>query len=171
MLVDFVQWLPPRSRRLLVARGRAYAFDIRRGKLHRRARARHEGTIRINIGAPCSPGNRVRARCSMKAARAAGWGKPLPETRRARHHRAESRSAASWSVVVEAGVGRGGEVVLRRIVAAVDSGLTVNPNLMKQQVEGGILFGLSPPLYSEITIRRRARSAIQLQRLPDAAPE
>jgi isoquinoline 1-oxidoreductase beta subunit len=46
-----------------------------------------------------------------------------------------------------------GEVKVDKVVCAVDCGLTVNPNTVLAQIEGGVIFGLSAVLYNEITIK------------------
>jgi isoquinoline 1-oxidoreductase beta subunit len=45
-----------------------------------------------------------------------------------------------------------GEVRVNRVVCAVDCGMVVNPDTIEAQVEGGIIFGITAALYSEITI-------------------
>jgi CO/xanthine dehydrogenase Mo-binding subunit len=54
--------------------------------------------------------------------------------------------------VVEVAVA-GGNVRVRRVVAAVDCGLVINPIGVEQQIEGGIIWGLSSVLKGEITFR------------------
>ena len=85
-----------------------------------------------------------------EAVRAAEWERALP----ARHARgiAVQKSFGSFlAVVVELSVDDAGEIVLHRISAAVDCGIAINPRLVAQQIEGGILFGLSAALFNEIT--------------------
>ncbi|WP_322404591.1 xanthine dehydrogenase family protein molybdopterin-binding subunit [Massilia luteola] len=45
----------------------------------------------------------------------------------------------------------GREIRVHRVVCAVDCGLAVNPNIVAQQVESGVVFGLSAALAGEIT--------------------
>jgi isoquinoline 1-oxidoreductase subunit beta len=54
--------------------------------------------------------------------------------------------------VVEAEVDELGEVKLRRVTCAVDTGIAVNPDTVVAQLEGGLIFGLTAALYGEITI-------------------
>jgi len=54
--------------------------------------------------------------------------------------------------VVEAEVTELGEVRLRRVTCAVDTGLAVSPDTVKAQLQGGLIFGLTAALYGEITI-------------------
>jgi isoquinoline 1-oxidoreductase beta subunit len=45
----------------------------------------------------------------------------------------------------------GGSVI--RVVCAVDCGWIINPDTIRAQMEGGIIYGLTAALYGEITIR------------------
>nr|WP_051109940.1 molybdopterin cofactor-binding domain-containing protein [Massilia niastensis] len=47
----------------------------------------------------------------------------------------------------------GREIRVHRVVCAIDCGIVVNPNIVAQQVESGVLFGLSAALAGEITLR------------------
>ena len=57
------------------------------------------------------------------------------------------------ATVVEAEVARDGEVILRHVTSAVDTGIAVNPDTIVAQVQGGLIFGLTAALYGEITIK------------------
>ncbi|HEY0183924.1 MAG TPA: molybdopterin cofactor-binding domain-containing protein [Rhodopila sp.] len=86
------------------------------------------------------------------AADKAGWGQPLgPRTGRgiALHDSFGSYLA----VILEVEVTPSGEIRLRRAVAAIDCGMTVNPNTVAAQIEGGLIFGLSAALYSGIEVK------------------
>jgi isoquinoline 1-oxidoreductase subunit beta len=54
--------------------------------------------------------------------------------------------------VAEVSVEKNGTVHVHRVVAAVDCGQTVNPDTVKAQLEGGIIFGLTAALKTEITL-------------------
>jgi isoquinoline 1-oxidoreductase subunit beta len=47
-----------------------------------------------------------------------------------------------------------GEVHLRRVTSAVDTGIAVNPDTIVAQLQGGLIFGLTAALYGEITIKK-----------------
>jgi isoquinoline 1-oxidoreductase beta subunit len=49
----------------------------------------------------------------------------------------------------------GGEAEIRvhRVVCAIDCGIVVNPNIVAQQMESAVVFGLSAALGGEITIK------------------
>ena len=82
----------------------------------------------------------------------AGWGKPLPAGR----HRgiAIGNNIGSFNAqVAEVSVEKG-KLKVHRIVAAVDCGHVVNPAIVKQQIESGIVYGLTAALKGEITIDR-----------------
>ena len=55
--------------------------------------------------------------------------------------------------VVDVAVDETGKVRVERVVAAVDCGLVVNPTGVEQQIEGGIIWGISSALMGEITFR------------------
>lgn len=86
------------------------------------------------------------------AAQQAGWGKPLP----AGVHRgiAVAQSFGSYvAEVAEVSVGKDGKVKVHRVVGAVDCGMTVNPEIVKRQIESAIAYGLSAALYGKITFK------------------
>ena len=57
------------------------------------------------------------------------------------------------SQIAEVEVSKDGEVMVRRVVCAVDCGQIVNPDTIKAQIEGGIIFGISAALWGEITLK------------------
>jgi isoquinoline 1-oxidoreductase beta subunit len=79
------------------------------------------------------------------------WGQPLPP-RVGRGICVQPSFASFIATVVEAEVDEQGEVHLRRITSAVDTGIAVNPDTVRAQLEGGLIFGLTAALYGEITI-------------------
>jgi CO/xanthine dehydrogenase Mo-binding subunit len=96
------------------------------------------------------------------AAHKAGWGTPLP----AGVGRGIAVHASFESVcaqVIEAQV-EGNRVIVRRVVAAIDCGLAVNPGLVAAQVEGAVIFGLSAALKQQITFKRGRVQETNFQR-------
>jgi isoquinoline 1-oxidoreductase beta subunit len=84
------------------------------------------------------------------AAQKANWEGALPAGRArgiATHFSFDSYVAQ----VAEVSVEKDGTVHVHRVVAAVDCGQTVNPDTVKAQLEGGIIFGLTAALKTEIT--------------------
>jgi isoquinoline 1-oxidoreductase subunit beta len=55
------------------------------------------------------------------------------------------------SQVAQVTVSKQGEVRVERVVCAVDCGIAVNPDTIKAQLFGGIIFGLTAALFGEIT--------------------
>jgi isoquinoline 1-oxidoreductase beta subunit len=47
----------------------------------------------------------------------------------------------------------GKQIRVHRVVCAVDCGIVVNPNILAQQVESAVVFGLSAALAGEITLK------------------
>jgi isoquinoline 1-oxidoreductase beta subunit len=85
------------------------------------------------------------------AAQKANWGSALPAGRArgiATHFSFDSYVAQ----VAEVSVEKDGTVHVHRVVAAVDCGRAVNPDTVKAQLEGGIIFGLTAALKTEITL-------------------
>jgi isoquinoline 1-oxidoreductase subunit beta len=81
----------------------------------------------------------------------ANWGQPLPG-RVGRGVSVQPSFGSFIATVVEAEIDEQGEVHLRRVVSAVDTGIAVNPDTIVAQLEGGLIFGLTAALYGEITI-------------------
>jgi len=57
------------------------------------------------------------------------------------------------SQVADISVADNGEVRVNRVVCVVDCGAVVNPDTIKAQMEGGIIFGLTAALFGQITLR------------------
>jgi isoquinoline 1-oxidoreductase beta subunit len=85
------------------------------------------------------------------AAEKAGWGKPLPAGR-ARGVAVHESFGSFVAQVAEVSLSGSG-VKVHRVVCAIDCGRIVNPDTIKAQIEGGIVFGLSAALYGEITLK------------------
>jgi isoquinoline 1-oxidoreductase subunit beta len=86
------------------------------------------------------------------AAQKAGWGQPMP--------RGVGRGVSIQFVfgtymaqVAEVEVSKDGEVRVRRVVCAVDCGTVVNPDIVRAQIQGAIIFGITAALYGEITLK------------------
>src|SRR5207245_11807048 len=77
------------------------------------------------------------------AAKEAGWGKPVPRGR----GRGVALLFSSWGTylaqVAEVEVTGSSDVRVRRIVCAVDCGQVVNPDIVKAQIESGVVYGIS----------------------------
>jgi isoquinoline 1-oxidoreductase beta subunit len=93
---------------------------------------------------------RLRA-CLELVSKKAGWGQPLP-ARVGRGVAVQSVFGSHLATIAEAEVDRNGEVKVRRVVCAVDCGIAVNPNTIAAQIEGGLIFGLTAALHSQITL-------------------
>jgi isoquinoline 1-oxidoreductase beta subunit len=81
-----------------------------------------------------------------------GWGQALPK-RVGRGVSVQTAFASFIATVVEAEVDQHGEVAIRRVTSAVDTGIAVNPDTIVAQLQGGLIFGLTAALYGEITVR------------------
>lgn len=85
-----------------------------------------------------------------------GWGKELP----ARQGRGVACNIYFGNnhiaYVVDVAVESDGQVKVKRVVAAVDCGLVINPIGVEQQMEGGIIWGISSALKGQITFKKGA---------------
>ena len=94
----------------------------------------------------------ARARNVLRiAAREAGWGKKLPP-RTGLGVSLHDSFGSYVALICEAHVTQAGDVQLRRLTAAADVGVAINPNSVVAQIEGGVIFGLSAALFNEITV-------------------
>jgi isoquinoline 1-oxidoreductase subunit beta len=96
---------------------------------------------------------RLRAVLEL-AAEKAGWGKPLPKG--CGRGIATFCSFGSYFAEVAEVTVTGSDFKINRIVAAVDCGQIVNPESVRSQTEGAIIYGLSAALKNEITIKNGA---------------
>jgi isoquinoline 1-oxidoreductase beta subunit len=81
-----------------------------------------------------------------------GWGKP-PAAGRARGVSLVNNIGSFTAQVAEVSV-TGGKLKVHRVVCAVDCGRVVNPAILEQQMQSGIVFGLAAALKGGITIDR-----------------
>lgn len=82
------------------------------------------------------------------AAEKSDWGTPLPAGR-GRGIEVQLAFGTYLSCIVEAEV-KGGEILLHRAIVAVDCGMVINPDIVRAQVEGGLIFGLGAAMYNRI---------------------
>lgn len=85
------------------------------------------------------------------AASKAGWGGPLPKGR-ARGIAVCESFGSYVAEVVEASLRPDGTPQVHRVVCAVDCGMTVNPGIVRRQVQSAVIYGLSAALHGEITL-------------------
>ncbi len=93
-----------------------------------------------------------RHRRALKvAAEAAGYGRNLSEGHALGLAVQESFNSIC-AEVAEVSIGEDGQPVVHKVTAAIDCGWAVNPDTVEQQVESGIIYGLTAALYGEISI-------------------
>jgi isoquinoline 1-oxidoreductase subunit beta len=94
---------------------------------------------------------RMRAVLQL-AAEKAGWDRPLP----AGHYRGVACFGcfASYMAEVVEITMENDQPHVRRVVAVVDCGQVVNPSILEQQIQGGIVYGLGNALRAKITIEK-----------------
>ena len=94
---------------------------------------------------------RLLAALDLAAAKS-GWGTPLPAGRS--RGIAVANNVGSFNAQVAEVSVRQGKLRVHRVVCAVDCGQVVNPAGVEQQIQSGIVFGLTAALKGAITIER-----------------
>jgi len=93
-----------------------------------------------------------RARAVLQLAAGKGaWSQPLPAGQ-GRGVSLQHVFGTYLSLVTEVAVGKDGEVEVRRVVAAVDPGIAVNPDTIKAQITSAVIYGISAALWGEATV-------------------
>ena len=85
----------------------------------------------------------------------AGWGKQRPRGE-GQGFAITRTNSAYVAVVADVVVSRDGDLVIKKITAAVDPGMIVNLSAAEAQVQGAILDGISAAWFQKITIERGA---------------
>ena len=86
------------------------------------------------------------------AAEKAGWGEALPAGI-GRGVSVQNVFGSHLAQVAEVEVAKDGTVRVRRVVAAIDCGIVINPDTVRAQIESATIFGISAALYGEITLK------------------
>ena len=86
------------------------------------------------------------------AAEKSDWTAPLPAGR-SKGIAVHKSFGTTVAQVAEVKLEKDGSYQVDKVTCAVDCGLAVNPDVVAAQMEGGIGFGLSPALLSEITFK------------------
>lgn len=95
---------------------------------------------------------RVRATLEI-AARMAKWGRKLPE-RSAMGVACFNDFGSYLTVIAQVRVAQSGRVTVEHVWTAVDTGIPINPDIIRAQMEGGIVFGLTAALQGRITVAK-----------------
>jgi isoquinoline 1-oxidoreductase subunit beta len=121
--------------------------------------ARESAIDELAIAAGCDPVDLRRElladsprtlRALELAAERAGWESPLPEGRA--RGITSSGFLGHSAQVTEVSLDERGRVHVDRIVFALDCGRNVNPDLIRAQVEGGLLWGVSAAAWGEVVL-------------------
>ena len=97
------------------------------------------------------------AQVLQRVAELSGWDSPLAAApdgaRQARGVALHQSFGSVVAQVAEVSIGADRTIRVHRVVCVIDCGIAVNPNLIRQQVESAIVYGLSAALYGQIDIR------------------
>ncbi|WP_269506467.1 xanthine dehydrogenase family protein molybdopterin-binding subunit [Burkholderia sp. IMCC1007] len=112
--------------------------------------------IQFRLDMLTQPAHRRHAAVLRALVALSGWRSPLAwrDETGARRARGVAMHASFGSVVAQVAevLQEGDGFRVTRVVCVIDCGLAVNPNLVEQQMESGIVFGLSAALEQAITI-------------------
>jgi isoquinoline 1-oxidoreductase beta subunit len=97
------------------------------------------------------PGDRNR-RVLEAVAKAASWSTPLPGGVYRGVAMADGFGSYT-ALVAELTLGAAGDVRVRRVVIAIDSGYVVNPDTCRAQAESNVVYGLGAVLYQQNNVR------------------
>jgi isoquinoline 1-oxidoreductase beta subunit len=86
------------------------------------------------------------------AAEKAGWGQPLPSGA-GRGVSVQFVFGTYMARVAEVEVSKDGAVRVRRVVCALDTGVVVNPDTVRAQIESAVIFGITAALRGEISLK------------------
>ncbi|WNO54742.1 xanthine dehydrogenase family protein molybdopterin-binding subunit [Stakelama saccharophila] len=111
------------------------------------------------------------ARCLSTVASLGGWRGGVPGS--GQGLAAHAFRGSSIAVLAEARIGGDQRIRVDRLVAAVDCGRQINPDMVRQQVEGGLLFGMASALgastgFTGNLADARGFADLRLPRLADA---
>jgi len=85
------------------------------------------------------------------AAKKSGWGAPVPAGRT--RGVAVMEGYGTYLALVAEVSTSGDEIRVHKVTVAADLGAMVNPNIVRQQIESSVIFGLSAALFGEITLK------------------
>ena len=116
-------------------------------------------------------GNNPRlAQCLSRAAASGGWqGGAIGTGQGLACH---SMAGSHIAILAEADRGAGGQVRVSRLVAVVDCGRVINPDVVRQQIAGGMIFGMAAATGARVDMMRGLAEptrlgALRLPRLAD----
>jgi len=110
----------------------------------------------VDFRAQLLRGDERHLRVLQRAAELSSWSEPAgPAPDGAKQARGIAIHRCFGSIVAqvaEVSVTAEKQVRVHRVICVIDCGFPVNPNLIRQQMESGIVYGLSAALYGEITV-------------------
>ncbi|WP_267388935.1 molybdopterin cofactor-binding domain-containing protein [Sphingomonas sp. GC_Shp_3] len=128
------------------------------------------GTEALSFRIGMLGGDARLARCLSTAASLGGWEGGVQGS--GQGIACHSFRGSHIAVLAEAHLDNDGSVAVDRIVAAVDCGRQINPDLVRQQIEGGLIFGMAAAIgastgFSDNLATARTLGDLDLPRLAD----
>lgn len=152
-------------------RGRAYGLTCFATECFVDEIARLEGIEPFSFRMGLLGSNPRLAQCLTKVAQLGGWNGGGPGT--AQGLAAFQMAGSFIAVLAEARIAESGRVKVDRLVAVADVGQVINPDIVRQQIGGGLIFGMASATSAPVTVTRglpgpTKLGALQLPRLADA---
>ncbi len=122
-------------------RGRAYGLSCFATECFIDEMAHLEGIEPFSFRMGMLSGKPRLAQCLSKVAALGGWNGGGPGT--GQGLAVFEMAGSSIAVMAEARVGENGRVKVDRLVAVADVGQVINPDIVRQQIGGGLIFGMS----------------------------
>lgn len=149
VLLEYANYEPPVPTSFWRGVGPAHNVFVVEGFMDELAHAAGKDPVAYRLALmPDAP--RGRAVLELAAAKA-GWGTPLPAGQ-GRGVSVQNVFGTWLALVTEVAVDKDGEVAVRRVTAAVDPGVAINPDTIRAQIQGAAVFGISAALWGEATL-------------------
>lgn len=125
--------------------------------------ARQSGIEPFSFRMALLGGNPRLALCLSKAASKGGWDGGAPGT--GQGIACHSMLGSHIAVLAEANIAENQRVRVTRMVCVADVGQVMNPDVARQQIEGGLLFGMANAIGNHVGVNRGVVSPTRLAKL------
>lgn len=149
LLVEYVNYEPPVPTSFWRGVGPAHNLFVVESFVDELAHAANKDPVAYRA-ALLAHNPRAKAVLELAAAKA-GWGAKLPQGQ-GRGVSVQNVFGSFIALVTDVAVDKEGEVTVKRVVAAVDTGVAINPDTIRAQVESAVNFGISAALWGQATI-------------------
>lgn len=144
-------------------RGRAHSYTAFFNESFIDELSRESGIEPFSFRMAMLGGNPRLALCLSKVATKGGWDGGAPGT--GQGLACHSMAGSHIAVLAEARLDENQRVRVSRLIAVADMGRVINPDIARQQIEGGLLFGMGAAIGNAIHIKRGVAGPLRLRDL------